>query len=82
MQRLGWPDNQRQFLLRHAELPTASLCVLEGVAYGINRMDTRFAYGIGAQVKLATFAIRAEYERIAAMGGDPDLFSFGLSWSY
>jgi Outer membrane protein beta-barrel domain len=58
------------------------LCVLGGVTYGIHRTDTRFAYGIGAQVKLATFAIRAEYERIAAIGGDPDLLSLGLAWRF
>lgn len=59
-----------------------ALCVLGGVTYGIDRSDTSFAYGIGAQVKLATFAIRAEYERIAANGGDPDLLSLGLTWSF
>jgi hypothetical protein len=44
--------------------------------------DIRFAFGAGAQVKLGAFSIRAEYERISASGGDPDLLSIGASWSF
>jgi len=58
------------------------LCIIGPVSYGIDRTDARFAYGVGAQVKLAAFAIRAEYERIAANGADPDLLSLGLTWSF
>jgi len=59
--------------------PTA--CVVL-VSYGTDRTDTRFAYGVGTQVKLSAFAIRAEYERIAASGADPDLLSLGFTWSF
>lgn len=58
------------------------LCIIGPVSYGIDRTDARFAYGVGTQVKLAAFAIRAEYERIAAHGADPDLLSLGLNWSF
>jgi hypothetical protein len=58
------------------------LCIIGPVSYGIDRTDARFAYGVGTQVKLSSFAIRAEYERIAANGADPDLVSIGLTWSF
>jgi hypothetical protein len=47
-----------------------------------DRTDTRLAYGAGLQVKLARFAIRAEYERISASTGDPSLISLGLIWRF
>jgi hypothetical protein len=59
-----------------------TLCIVGPVSYGIDRTDARFAYGVGTQVKLSAFAIRAEYERIAASGADPDLVSLGLTWSF
>ncbi|MGO9994025.1 MAG: outer membrane beta-barrel protein [Steroidobacteraceae bacterium] len=58
------------------------LCIIGPVSYGIDRTDARFAYGVGTQVRLSAFAIRAEYERIAANGADPDLVSLGLTWSF
>jgi hypothetical protein len=57
-------------------------CILGPVSYDGDRTDARFAYGVGTQVKLSAFAIRAEYERIAANGADPDLLSIGLTWSF
>jgi hypothetical protein len=53
-----------------------------GQPFYLNRIDLRFAYGAGAQIKLAAFGIRAEYERISASGGDPDLLSLGITWSF
>jgi opacity protein-like surface antigen len=58
------------------------LCIFGRVSYGIDNTDARFAYGVGTQVKLSAVAIRAEYERIAANGADPDLLSLGLTWSF
>jgi Outer membrane protein beta-barrel domain len=58
------------------------LCIIGPVSYRIDRTDARFAYGVGTRVKLSAFAIRAEYERIAANGADPDLVSLGLTWSF
>jgi opacity protein-like surface antigen len=47
-----------------------------------SRTNTEFAYGVGVQVKVASLGVRAEYERIAASGGNPDLPSVGLTWSF
>jgi opacity protein-like surface antigen len=47
-----------------------------------DRTDTQFGYGAGLQVKIRHFAIRAEYERISASTGDPDLLSVGALWSF
>jgi opacity protein-like surface antigen len=50
--------------------------------YSASSSDTRFAYGAGLQVKVAGLAVRAEYERISARGGDPDLLSLALTWGF
>src|SRR5437879_8457902 len=47
--------------------------------YSASSSDTRFAYGAGVQVKLASLAVRAEYERIHSSSGDPDLLSLALT---
>jgi hypothetical protein len=47
-----------------------------------DQTSTRLAYGAGAQVTLGRFAIRAEYERINASEGDPDLLSVGITLSF
>jgi opacity protein-like surface antigen len=48
--------------------------------YSASASSTRFAYGAGLQVKVAGLAVRAEYERISAGGGDADLLSLALTW--
>jgi hypothetical protein len=30
---------------------------------------------------MGRLAIRAEYERVSASGGDPDIFSLGVTWT-
>lgn len=37
--------------------------------------DTQFAYGLGAQLKFGTWAIRGEYERFKVKDGDLDISS-------
>jgi opacity protein-like surface antigen len=53
-----------------------------GTLFALNRTDARLAYGAGAQLKFASIAIRAEYERIHASTGDPDMLSLGLTWGF
>jgi opacity protein-like surface antigen len=50
--------------------------------FALSKTNTSLAYGAGAQVKLSAFALRLEYERISASGGDPDLLSLGLTWRF
>jgi opacity protein-like surface antigen len=47
-----------------------------------NQWSTDLAYGAGAQAKFGAIAVRAEYERISASGGNPDIFSSGVTWSF
>lgn len=49
---------------------------------GQNKWSTNFAYGAGVQAKMGSFAVRAEYERIDATGGNPDLLSVGVTWTF
>jgi opacity protein-like surface antigen len=53
-----------------------------GTLFALDRTDARLAYGAGVQVKFANMAVRAEYERIDASTGDPDLLSLGLTWGF
>jgi opacity protein-like surface antigen len=47
-----------------------------------DQTTTNFAFGVGAQAKLGSFAVRAEYEQVTASGGDPSLLSVGLLWRF
>jgi opacity protein-like surface antigen len=44
--------------------------------------STDFTYGAGVQAKFGQLALRAEYERINASGGDPTLLSLGILWRF
>jgi opacity protein-like surface antigen len=50
--------------------------------FNISDSSTNFAYGAGVQGKIGSLAIRAEYERISASGGNPDIFSLGVTWTF
>jgi OmpA-like transmembrane domain len=47
-----------------------------------SRTNVDFGYGAGVQFKFRAVAVRAEYERISANTGDPDLASLGLTWTF
>jgi opacity protein-like surface antigen len=52
-------------------------------AANVNRTEVRFAYGAGAQVKLSSMAVRAEYERLQESAGNPPyIFSLGATWTF
>jgi opacity protein-like surface antigen len=50
--------------------------------FNISDSSTNFAYGAGVQGKIGSLAIRAEYERISSSGGNPDIFSLGVTWTF
>ena len=50
--------------------------------YGINRTNTGFAWGAGAQLHWWNFALRAEYEQFDGQGGRPSLVSLGAFWTF
>jgi Outer membrane protein beta-barrel domain len=58
------------------------LCAIGPGAVHRDQTSARFAYGAGLQARLSAIGIRLEYERIGASGGDPDLLSLGVSWSF
>jgi hypothetical protein len=47
-----------------------------------NQWGTDVAYGAGIQARYGQFALRAEYERIDALGGAPAFSSVGILWSF
>lgn len=47
-----------------------------------NRTNTTFAAGAGAQFKVGSWAVRAEYERFNSADEHPNLVSLGLTWSF
>jgi opacity protein-like surface antigen len=50
--------------------------------FRLDRTNTSFAAGAGAQVKFGSWAVRAEYERFNAAGANPSLVSLGLTWTF
>jgi opacity protein-like surface antigen len=48
----------------------------------LDRTNTSFAAGAGAQFKLGPWAVRAEYERFNAAGANPSLVSLGVTWTF
>jgi opacity protein-like surface antigen len=50
--------------------------------FRLDRTNTSFAAGAGAQVKFGSWAVRAEYERFNAAGRNPSLVSLGLTWTF
>jgi hypothetical protein len=50
--------------------------------FRLNRTNTSGAGGAGAQYKLGSWAVRAEYERFNAAGGNPSLLSVGVTWTF
>ncbi len=52
------------------------------VPFRVDRTNTNFAAGAGAQYKIGSLAVRAEYERFTTTGGKPDLVTLGLTWTF
>jgi len=50
--------------------------------FRLDRTNTSFAAGAGAQFKLGAWGVRAEYERFNAAGGNPSLVSLGFTWTF
>jgi hypothetical protein len=50
--------------------------------FQLNRTNTSGAGGVGAQYKFGSWAVRAEYERFNAAGGNPSLLSAGITWTF
>jgi hypothetical protein len=50
--------------------------------FSLNRTNTSYSVGAGAQVKFGSWAVRAEYERFNAAGGNPALLSLGVTWAF
>jgi hypothetical protein len=60
-------------------------CTVTNPNCGLIRLDTTstgFAAGAGAQLKFGSLAVRADYERFSAAGGNPSLLSLGLLWTF
>jgi opacity protein-like surface antigen len=67
--------------------PGAALCAINvpncgrSTSHG-SATDTHFAAGAGAQFKLGSWAVRAEYERLDAAGSNPGLATVGVTWTF
>jgi opacity protein-like surface antigen len=46
------------------------------------RTNVGFAGGAGAQFKMGSLAVRGEYERFNAAGGNPSLLTVGIIWKF
>jgi hypothetical protein len=48
----------------------------------LERTNTSGAGGVGAQYRFGSWALRVEYERFNAAGGNPSLLSAGITWIF
>jgi Outer membrane protein beta-barrel domain len=48
----------------------------------LDRTNTTGAGGVGAQYRFGSWAVRTEYERFNATGGNPSLLSAGITWTF
>jgi hypothetical protein len=48
----------------------------------LERTNTSGAGGVGAQYRFGSWAVRAEYERFNAAGGNSSLLSAGITWVF
>ena len=62
--------------------PPMTPCIAIATPGPVSRTNLGFAGGVGAQVKVGSFGVRGEYERFNAAGGNPGLFSVGLTWTF
>jgi hypothetical protein len=62
--------------------PPGTYCLAVVTPAPVNRTNVGFAGGAGAQFKVGSVALRAEYERFSAAGGHPTLLSFGATWTF
>jgi hypothetical protein len=51
-------------------------------SFRLDRTYTDIAFGGGAQFKLGSWALRAEYERFTAAGRNPGLLSVGVTYTF
>jgi opacity protein-like surface antigen len=49
---------------------------------GFSTTESEFAWGAGAQLKSGSIAVRAEFEQFRATGGNLNLASIGLYWTF
>jgi opacity protein-like surface antigen len=57
-------------------------CAVCTVPFQVDRTNTSGAVGVGIQYRVGSLAMRAEYERFSAAGGNPSLLSAGVIWSF
>ena len=62
--------------------PVPSIVCCATAPFQLDRTNTSFAAGAGAQLRIGRLAARAEYERFNAAGENPYLLSLGLTWSF
>jgi Outer membrane protein beta-barrel domain len=59
-------------------------CIRAPCGVEFDRTDSRFAWGLGGQVRVPTLpiAVRLEYEHFDVPNGAPNLFSLGAQWKF
>ncbi|MGH8220185.1 MAG: outer membrane beta-barrel protein [Steroidobacteraceae bacterium] len=60
-----------------------TVCGDEGCSLvSLSPTTNAFAFGAGLQWTLGTWAVRGEYERFNAGGGNPSLLTIGVAWNF
>jgi hypothetical protein len=59
-----------------------SACAAGIACNGLSQTESEFAWGVGAQVKYGSLAVRGEFEQFRASGGNLNFASVGLYWNF
>jgi opacity protein-like surface antigen len=60
-----------------------SFCLVDGCGLAsLNPTNNAFAFGAGLQWTLGPWAVRGEYERFNAGGGNPSLLTISVDWTF
>jgi hypothetical protein len=57
-------------------------CACQPALFSLDRTDTHFAAGLGAQYKFGPLAIRTDYEYFESAGAHPTVWSLGFTFTF
>src|ERR1700733_5246578 len=81
---LYWVVNSQEWNTYNGSVCSPCACDIQNcrLSFQLNRTNTSGAGGVGAQYRFDKWAVRAEYERFNAAGGNPSLWSAGITWTF
>jgi opacity protein-like surface antigen len=73
---------EQQLTVTSYACPPADLGPCGLYTFRQDQWSTNFAFGAGAQARLGSVAVRAEYEQVNSSVGNPNFLSLGILWTF